>query len=242
VLTPFRGVLEIAADEDALAQRAADWLLGAVAGPARSAVAISGGTTPRRLFALLALEPHRALIPWDRVHWFWADERFVPPEDAASNYGMARAALLDRVPMPDDHVHPVPTVGVTLEQAAQRYEATLQDFYGSAKLDPARPLFDAVLLGLGEDGHTASLFPGHAAAAERRRWAVPVTGARPEPRVTLTAPVLGSSRHTAVLVAGSGKRPAVTRALAGEPRLPTTAIMPIGDWLWLADAAAAPPS
>jgi 6-phosphogluconolactonase len=240
VLTALRGTLEVAADEEALSQRAADWLLAAVQGEGRKAVAISGGTTPRRMFALLSQDPRRSLLPWDRVHWFWVDERFIPPEDAASNYGTARRAFLDRAPVPEGNVHSIPTVGLSLDAAAEQYERRLQQFYGAADLDPARPLFDAVILGLGEDGHTASLFPGHAALAERRRWAVPVEGVRPEPRITLSVPVLGSSRATIVLVVGVAKRSALVRARAGDSRLPTSAIEPAGEWRWLADAAAAP--
>ena len=239
VLKPARGTLEIVADAEALARRGAAWLLDAARDGSRLAVAISGGSTPRRLFELLAEEPWRSRFPWQRVHWFWVDERFVPPDDAASNYRMAREVFLSRVPVAAGQIHPMPTVGLAPDAAAQRYEDELKAFYGGATLDPARPLFAAILLGLGEDGHTGSLVPGHPALAERRRWVALVQGARPEPRITLTVPALGSSRSTAVLVSGAGKRPALARALTGAGDLPTTSIEPAGAWLWLADAAAA---
>ncbi|MBX6323200.1 MAG: 6-phosphogluconolactonase, partial [Rhodospirillaceae bacterium] len=209
VLTSELGAVETAPGPESLAARAADWLLDAVAGQDRAAVAISGGGTPRLLFQRLGTRPLVSRFPWPAVHWFWVDERLVPPDDPDSNFGLARRTFLRRARVPADHLHPVRTEGITPEQAAHLYEADLKAFYGNAKLDPARPLFAAVLLGLGEDGHTASLVPGHDAMAERDRWAVPVIGARPQPRVTLTVPVLASTRHAAVLVSGAGKRAAL---------------------------------
>jgi 6-phosphogluconolactonase len=239
VLKPARGRLEVVGDAETLARRGAAWLLEAVTGVERAAVAISGGTTPRRLFELLAGEPLLSRFPWRSVDWFWVDERFVPPDDPASNQRMAREAFLSRAPVPAGNVHLVPTVGLAPAEAAQRYERELKAFYEAGRLDPARPLFTAVLLGLGEDGHTASLVPGHPAVAERQRWVAAVLGARPEPRITLTIPALASSRSTAVLVSGAGKAGALRRALAGDPGLPTSAIDAAGAWLWLADEAAA---
>jgi 6-phosphogluconolactonase len=145
-----------------LARATAAWLREhAVAGGPRCAICLAGGSTPRRVYELLA-SAERAAFPWQRTHWFFGDERFVPHDHPDSNYRMVRAALLDAAPLPPENVHPIPTAGRPA-QAAQAYAQELQAFYGAAALDPQRPLFDVVLLGVGEDGHTASLFPGTAA-------------------------------------------------------------------------------
>jgi carbohydrate kinase (thermoresistant glucokinase family) len=124
------------------------------------------------------------------VHWFWGDERFVRHDHPDGNYGMARDAFLSLVPVPKDNIHAVPTDGGSPEQAAAAYEATLKRFYGAETLAPDRPLFEVTLLGIGENGHTASLFPGHPALQETRRWVVAVIGAKSESRITLTYPAL----------------------------------------------------
>ncbi len=231
---------EILADPDALAARAAGLLaseLAATSGPA--AVCLSGGSTPKRLYTLLATPAWRTHIPWERVHWFWGDERCVPHDHPDSNCGMTRAALLDPVGVPSANVHAVPTT-LAPQAAAAAYAADLQRWYGAATLDPARPLFAVNLLGLGEDGHTASLFPGTAALGERERWAVSVTGARPEPRVTLTYPVLESARLTLLLVSGAGKRAVLERLATPEGAgLPAARLRPGGACTWLLDRAAA---
>jgi len=233
--------LETCADAEALAQRAADWLVDLVTERADPmTVALSGGSTPRRLYELLAEPPRRARMPWARIHWFWGDERFVPPDHPDSNYRMAREAMLSRVAVPPGNIHPVPTVGLDPEEAARAYEGDLQTVYRGDRLDPARPLFDVTLLGLGPDGHTASLFPGNTALAERRRWVVAVIGAKPEPRITLTFPALDSSRHVAFLVAGEEKRAVLSRVLAGDRSLPAAQLRPLGRLWWLLDRAAAP--
>jgi 6-phosphogluconolactonase len=232
--------VEILDDLVAVARRGAAWLLSAIAAnPGRIAIALSGGSTPKLLYQSLAAPPLRDAMPWSRIHWFWGDERFVPPDDPASNFRMVREAMLAAVPVPPENVHPIPTVGMTPEAAAAAYERELQSFYGAASLDPARPLFDAVLLGLGADGHTASLFPGTAALDERRRWAA-VGGAPPEPRITLTFPVLESSRAVTFLVSGVEKKAALTRVLKGDPALPAARVRPVGTLTFLIDRAAAP--
>jgi 6-phosphogluconolactonase len=237
---PSAARLEILADPEALARRVADWLLAvALAKKDRFAVALSGGSTPRRLYELLAAPPWRAVFPWDRTHWFWGDERFVPPDDALSNYRMAREAMLSHAPVPAANIHPVPTEGIAPAAAAAAYEAELKSFHGAASLDPARPLFDVTLLGLGPDGHTASLFPGTAVLAERERWVAAVVGAKSEARITLTYPALDSSRDAAFLVAGSEKREMLERLRRGDESLPAARLRPVGR-LWLfADVAAA---
>jgi 6-phosphogluconolactonase len=171
---------------------------------------------------------------------FWGDERFVPHDHRDSNYRMAREALLSRVSIPDGNIHAVPTEGLSPEEAAIVYETTLRRFYGANELAPDRPLFDVALLGIGEDGHTASLFPGQPTLQETRRWAVAVIGAKDEARITLTYPVLDSSREVAFLVTGKEKRGVVSRAQAGDQTLPAAVVRPIGHLHWFTDRAAAP--
>ena len=157
---PSEARLEILADPADLARRVADWLLeAATAKEGTFAVCLSGGSTPQRLYEYLAVPPYSDRFPWSRTHWFWGDERFVPHDDARSNYRMVREALLSRAPIPAMNIHPIPTEGFSPDAAASAYERELKSFYGAGRLDPARPLFDLTLLGLGMDGHTASLFP-----------------------------------------------------------------------------------
>ena len=200
------------------------------------AVALSGGSTPKRLYTLLATEEFAKRIRWDRVHWFWGDERFVPPDDQSSNYHMTWEAMLSRVPVPADHVHPVPTVGVSPAESASAYENTLRAFHGSDRL--STPLFHLVLLGLGTNGHFASLFPGTPALDERDAWVVPVTPAGEKTRITLTYPPLESCRHAAFLVAGADKRDVLARVRAGGGDLPASRYRPQGQLHWFADDAA----
>jgi 6-phosphogluconolactonase len=204
------------------------------------AVCLSGGSTPRRLYECLAAPKTAARFPWNRTHWFWGDERFVPHDHPDSNYRMAREALLSRVSIPGGNIHAVPTEGLSPEEAAIVYETTLRRFYGADELAPDRPLFDVALLGIGEDGHTASLFPGQPTLQETRRWAVAVIGAKDEARITLTYPVLDSSREVAFLVTGKEKRGVVTRAQAGDRTLPAAVVHPVGRLHWFTDRAAAP--
>jgi 6-phosphogluconolactonase len=232
--------IEILPDPESLARRAADLLLmAAKAAQGHFAVADSGGATPRRLYELMGQAPYRDLMPWDRVHVFWGDERFVPHSDVRSNYRMAQEALLSHVPIEPSKVHPMPTEGLTPGSAALAYERRLKSFYGAERLDPERPLFDVTLLGLGEDGHMASLFPGTSALMERERWVVAVTDGPFEPRMTLTYPALESSRLVLFLVAGTAKRTILSRVLGGDRELPATRLRPLGRLVWLADAAAA---
>jgi 6-phosphogluconolactonase len=233
--------IEICPDAEGLAQWVADWLVGLVARSGdRVTVALSGGSTPRRLYELLAAPPRRDRIPWERIHWFWGDERFVPPDHPDSNYRMVTEAMLSLVPVPARNIHPVPTLGLDSDEAALGYERTLQEFRGGDRLEAAHPLFDVTLLGLGSDGHTASLFPGTAALEERRRWVVAVVGAKPEPRISLTYPALDSSRNAAFIVAGESKRAAVARVLAGDQALPAARVRPVGRLWFFLDRAAAP--
>jgi 6-phosphogluconolactonase len=199
---------------------------------------LSGGSTPRRLYQLLASPPRLEAFPWTHVHWFWGDERFVPPDDPASNYRMTREAMLSHAPVPADHIHPMPTVGLSPEAAAETYERTLKDFYGADTLDPGRPLFDLNLLGLGTNGHTASLFPGMPVLEERQRWVGTMHDPEAGTRLTLTYPVLESSRETVFLVAGAGKKAVLHKVLAGDQAQPAARLRPHGTLRFLADRAA----
>jgi 6-phosphogluconolactonase len=234
--------LEILADAEALTHRVADWLAAqAGRGGGPFAVALSGGSTPRRLYELLAGRPYCDAFPWARTHWFWGDERFVPHDSPESNYRMAHDAMLAHAPVPAGNIHSVPTEGLTPDEAALSYERQLKDFYGAAALRPDHPLFDVTFLGLGPEGHIASLFPGTAILNERTRWVGAVIGAKPEPRITLTYPALESSREVAFLVTGSAKRAAVERLLQGDPGLPAARLHPLHGTLHLfVDRAAAP--
>ena len=233
--------LEILGDPDALARRVADWLLGlALSKDGILAVALSGGSTPQRLYQTLVTSPYREALPWSRIHWFWGDERFVPTTDALSNYRMAWEAMLSHAPIPARNIHRIPTEGCSPESAAASYEGDLKAFYGAPQFDRARPLFDIVLLGLGPDGHTASLFPGTTALQRTERWVVAVGGAKAEPRITLTYPALESSRQLAFLVAGAEKRPILGRLLRADADLPAARVRPLGASRVFADAAAGP--
>jgi 6-phosphogluconolactonase len=194
VLNDNRKVIAIAGPAT-LAKTAAERLITRVAAnEGRAAVCLTGGSSPKKLYELLASEPYQSRIPWDRVHWFIGDERFVPANDALNNMRMARQAFLDRC-APLVNVHPISTDSADPDEAARRYESELKSFYGADSLNPARPLFDVVLMGVGPDGHTASLFPDYPAAAETERWVVGVPKAHVEqfvPRVSLTFPTLGS--------------------------------------------------
>jgi len=230
------------ADPEALARTAADRVLARIAENGdRVAICLTGGSSPRRLYELLATEPYAAKIPWDRVHWFMGDERFVADDDPLSNMGMARRILLDRF-APPSHVHPIPTNVPGPDQSAERYARELKLFYGAEDLDPSRPLFDIVLMGVGPDGHTASLFPGGPAVEETARWVTGVPKAPVEPlvpRVTLTLPALASCREMLFEVAGREKRSILTRLAAGE-NLPANRAHASGETVWLVDRAALP--
>jgi 6-phosphogluconolactonase len=239
-MKPAFGTLRVHEDAAALAQAGAQYLCDlAVGNQGRTIVALSGGNTPKPLYEHLGEEPIKSRLPWDRVHWVLGDERFVPPSDPASNFGMARAAFLGHVPVPAGNVHPVETEGVTLQQAADRYEAMLKGLYGAGTLDAGRPLLNLTLLGLGEDGHTASLLPGEPVLQERKRWVAPVPKGREEERVTLTYPALDSSAVVAFLVAGEGKRDILDKILSGDTNFPAAHIRAQGEVIWFADRAAA---
>jgi len=233
------GKLVVCADPQELAGHVAAWLVERIAEqPGAMRIALSGGSTPKLLFARLASDEWRDRIPWQRVQLYWGDERFVPYDHPDSNYGAARAILLAHVPVPEANVHPMPTDGEP-HDAAARYERLLQRDYGAAALDPARPLFDVQFLGLGEDGHTASLIPGQPVLEERSRWVAAVEHGRKEVRLTLTYPALDSSRAVAFLVTGAAKAAILAEVRSGNSDAPAARVRPVGELIWFADRAAA---
>ena len=206
----------------------------AVEARGRFLVLLSGGETSRRGYELLAREPLRSSIPWQAVQIFWGDERWVPQSDPRSNFGLTRRAFLDQVPLAEAQLHPVPYES-SPRQSALKYERMLRSFF-----EVAPPRFDLVLLGLGEDGHTASLFPGSAALDEWYRWVCEIYVAEQDLyRVTTTALLINQAALVAFLVAGKGKAAILRRVLEGarDPKqLPAQLIKPEqGRLLWLAD-------
>src|ERR1700761_1189531 len=233
------GRIEISPDSLALAHHVAEWMTqAALAAPGPFRVSLSGGSTPKTLYGLLASDEFRSLFPWSRVFWYWGDERFVPYDHPDSNYRMTREAMLAKAPVPAENIHPIPTDG-TPDDAALRYERTLQHAYGAATLDPQRPLFDITLLGVGPDGHTASLLPGEAVLDERERWVGAVSHGRPEVRITMTYRAIESSRRVAFLVAGEEKAEIFAAIRAGDSSVPAARVRPVGELFWFVDQAAA---
>jgi 6-phosphogluconolactonase len=206
--------VRVATDLNELGERAAEaaaaTIRDIVESAGRCSLVLSGGTTPRGLYRRLASR-FRDAVPWVDVHVFWSDERCVPHDDVRSNYRMARETLLDHVPCPSGNVHAMPDGTADPARAAREYEAMLREYFADAP-----PAFDLTILGLGADGHTASLFPGAAALREGTPWVLPVTAAaEPPSRLTLTLPVLTASTRTWFLVSGSNKADAVRRVLTG---------------------------
>ena len=229
-----------AADPAALAQIAADRVLARIsANSGRVAICLTGGSSPKRLYQLLATETYRSQIPWDRVHWFIGDERFVAADNPLHNMGVARQIFLDRL-APPANIHPIPTGAADPDEAARLYERELQSFYGADELGPARLLFDVVLMGIGPDGHTASLFPKYPAVSETKRWVVGVPQAHVDPfvpRVSLTLPALASCREMLFELAGHEKR-AILAKLSTDESLPANRARSLGETVLLVDQAA----
>jgi 6-phosphogluconolactonase len=219
----------VAADQEDLARIAAAWMgeqvSQAVARGGHCALALSGGSTPRPAYERLATEP---AVPWEAVEIYFGDERAVPPSDPASNYRMAREALIDRVGLPESRVHRMEADNPDLEAAAARYAALLPD------------RLDVLVLGMGQDGHTASLFPGSPALLERRKKVVPAQSPVPPlHRLTITPPVIASARRLAVITAGAAKAPVVARVLRGPWRPEELPAQLAREGTWLLDRAAA---
>ena len=230
----------ILTDVNALARAAAEFFITqaqwALQSNGRFSVALAGGSTPRALYQHLADIP----LAWENIHLFWGDERCVPPDHADSNYRMTAESLLARIRIPPENIHRI--LGeLPPDEAALRYENGLRQFFDDA------PRFDLILLGLGDDGHTASLFPASPALRELTRWVVAVPHAIPPPplvpRVTLTFPVINAARQIVFLVSGAGKAERLADVLQPRPAdhpLPAQLIRPAsGDLLWLVDKPAA---
>ena len=236
-MTMLHQFVDLEALSRAAASLFAEQAKAAIAARGRFSVLLAGGETPRRTYELLAEEPLRSTIPWDRIYFFWGDERCVSARDPQRNEGMVRRALLDHLQIQPDQVHPIRS-DLVPEQAAADYAAELSRFFA-----PSQPCFDLVLLGLGTDGHTASLLPGSAALEEKVCWTA-VTRRREEPfsRVTLTAPLLNQAALILFLVAGRDKAGVLQSILtpANGPSFPAQLIRPLtGALHWYVDRQAA---
>jgi len=214
----------------------------AIAARGRFVVALSGGSTPKRMYELLCEEPYRSQVDWPKVQFFWSDERSVPPTDHESNYRMANEAMLAKLKLTPDQIHRMEAERSDRDQAARDYQAEIAKVFGVAAEAPM-PSFDLIYLGMGPDGHTASLFPHTKALAETTRWVV--VNFVPKfntDRMTFTRPFLNQAAHVVFLVAGDDKAPLLAEVLDGpsDPdRLPSQSIQPQGELLWLVDIAAA---
>lgn len=202
-------------------------------------VALSGGSTPKALYAQLAAAPLNDSIDWGKVHVFFSDERFVPPDSEESNYHTARVGLLSRVPIPAEQVHPYATEHIAPEDSAEAYEAEIRASVPAGST--SRPEFDLILLGMGPDGHTASLFPGTAALSISDRLVAPNYVDKLQTwRLTFTYPLINAGRTVMFLVAGDDKKERVREVLSGGSSLPAARVAPApGRLVWLLDAAAA---
>jgi 6-phosphogluconolactonase len=226
-------------DPEALARAAVEYFISlakaAVDERGVFSVALSGGDTPKNFYALLATPQYAEQIPWDKTHIFWGDERCVPPEHPDSNYGLAQALLLSKVPLPEKNLHRIKCES-SPERAATEYEAELREFFGT------NPGFDLVLLGVGEEGHTASLFPGGTALDEKHRWVLAQFFPKlPAWRITLTPIALNSAANVVFMICGEKKAGVIKQIfLEGGELLPVHLIRPrSGRLLWLLDASAA---
>lgn len=220
----------------------------AIAERGRFTWALAGGSTPKELYELLAAEPFASQIEWPRIEVFWGDERCVPPDSPQSNYRMAQDALLSRVPVAATRIHRM-AGELTPSAAAERYNYDLQRAFPNAVYPSVPPSFDLVLLGMGDDGHTASLFPGTTALQVEDQWACAATkgaGKTLEWRLTLTFPVLNAAREVTFLVLGAAKRTMLDNVLNADPhdtQWPSARVRPInGRVVWFVDTDAAPPS
>jgi 6-phosphogluconolactonase len=230
--------VRICPDRQALVETAytliVDRVRTAIAQHQSCSIALSGGSTPQPLYAALAL----ADLPWDRIHIFWGDERYVPASHPDSNYGMTRRVWLDLVPIPAGNVHPMPTELAQPQLAADEYDRQIVAHFGLES--GSIPVFDIVLLGMGDDGHTASLFP-HTAALSVVDRLVTVGEKDGQPRLTFTFPLINQATSTIFLVSGASKQTALRAVFASTGDInayPSRGIQPQGELLWLLDAAA----
>lgn len=232
------------ADLETLSQQAAQYTVRlanqSIVTHGRFTLALAGGSTPKKLYALLAAEPYRSQIDWGSVEVFWGDERCVPPDDPESNYRMAQEELLSKVPIPASQVHRMPADQANHEAAAAEYADEMRRTFGTDGI----PSFDLIQLGLGPEGHTASLFPHQASLHEQQRLVMPVTTPKPPPdRLTFTPPLLNAARNVLFLVAGAEKADAIHAILEGEyqpDEYPAQIVRPTkGEVTWMLDTAAA---
>lgn len=237
----MKPAIEILADAEALAHEAATLILAqsleVVSVKGTFSIGLSGGSTPKKLYELLA-NPNKEFFgqaPWDRTHYFWTDERHVAPDHPESNYRMANEAMLAHVPVPNDNVHRVLGELTSAQEAATQYQSQLTMFFGEL------PRLDLVLLGMGTDGHTASIFPGSEVLTEKRRLvSAPWVEKLNSYRITLTLPVLNNANAVVFLVSGEEKADILREVLKGpDARFPAQAIQPThGTLRWLLDSAA----
>lgn len=202
-------------------------------------IALAGGKTPERLYQHLAEQPFQGNMPWDKTYLFWGDERFVSHTHPDSNFGMTWRSLLSRLTIPPQNVYPIPVEAGDAATVATLYETQLTNFFAGKGLVPA---FDLILLGLGSDGHTASLFPGNTVVAEKERWVAASNAPSGAERITLTLPAINSARMVLFLVAGAEKQLIVKSLLNSEGegrRYPAGQVHPTGKLLWFLDKAAA---
>ncbi|HVP53242.1 MAG TPA: 6-phosphogluconolactonase [Terriglobales bacterium] len=242
-LPPEKGSLVLCDGATALGRRAAECFVQAAEAAVQDAgtfsVALSGGSTPELMYQQLAGPEFRERVPWAQGEYFWSDERCVPPQHPQSNYGLAQRALLSQVPIPRHRIHRMPGE-LDPERAAGEYEQELRGIFRVAP--PDLPRFDLVLLGMGDDGHTASLFPGSAALDESTRWvAANYVKKFNAHRLTLTFPVINAARNVVFLVSGGGKAPALRQVMrGGGAPVPAERVHPQdGKLIWFVDEAAA---
>jgi 6-phosphogluconolactonase len=230
--------VEVLPDLAALVDRSLELVLeklnDAIAHRSIATIALSGGSTPKPLYEKLAEQD----LPWDQLHVFWGDERYVPPTHEDSNYRMARLAWLDKVPIPAKNIHPMLTNEADPAIAAQSHEADIQTFF---QIEPGEfPAFDVILLGIGDDAHTASLFPGTDALKVRERL-ITVGNKDGQPRITFTAPLINHARTVLFMVAGENKQHALSQIFAPDAdamNYPSRLIQPQGELWWLLDQSA----
>ncbi len=210
----------------------------AVARSGLFSVALSGGSTPRGMHKLLGKAPFCSTIAWDQTHIFWVDERYVPFEDPASNYGAARKDFIDLVPVLKRNAHPMP-VHMDPYEGAEHYQVQITDFFKTGANEI--PEFDLILLGIGTDGHTASLFPGAPVLEEQKQFISSVKGGIPNVhRLTMTYPILNQARNIVFIASGEGKAAVIQALLERKQNLPARGINPrSGNLTWLLDQGAA---
>lgn len=242
----YKPNVQIASDPESLARKAVQLFVScardAICSHERFYVAISGGQTPKRFFETLAVSPHARSLAWEKTHVFWVDERYVPPDSPHSNYKLAADTFLGKVGIPPRNVHPIPTQYEDIRVAARAYERTIREVFGLR--DKEAPEFDLIILGMGVDGHTASLFPNSYATFDVKDLVCAVYVLDDTlNRVTLTPPALLAAKRLAVLVAGEEKAQTLKEVLTGEPdevKYPIHVLWPaLSRIIWLVDVDAA---